>query len=184
MTRLREILLLAPLLAGLALAACTPAPVAAPPVDQREVMALTQTLIALGPEVDPDEAARAARISFEYASQLAQDWRVTDPPLIHNSKVNLGLRPRGLCYQWADDIKARLAEENFQTLDLHYAAAHAGDIWREHNSVIVSQRGDTLFQGVVLDGWRYGGKLFWSRTGEDPRYEWFPLAPEVDPDRL
>ena len=37
------------------------------------------------------EAARAAQIAFDHAQHLAAKHNVTDPPLIHNFKVNIAL---------------------------------------------------------------------------------------------
>ena len=30
--------------------------------------------------------------------------------------------------------------------------------------------------GIVLDGWRYGGTLFWAPTLEDEKYVWLSRA--------
>ena len=145
------------------------------PVDPRQINRLTQEIRALGPKVDPNEAQRAARIAYEYTAQLAQEYQITDPPIVHNTKVNFGLKPRGLCWHWAHDIEARLMKENFQTLDLHRAVATPSSPFRlEHSTAIVSLRGDTIFQGIVLDPWRKGGELTWVRTGSDRRYTWRP----------
>ena len=143
-----------------------------PPPDDADVARLAQEVHGLGPGVDPEEAARLARISYDYARELRARYGVTDPPLVHNTKVNMGLRDRGLCYQWADDIEARLQQESFGTLEFHRAIANADTPLIDHSVVIVSRRGDSMFEGVVLDGWRDGGRLFWSRTREDPRYDW------------
>lgn len=148
-----------------------------PPPEPAEITDLAQTIRALGPEVDPDEAARAARIAHTHAWQLAQEYRISDPPLIHNTKVNMGLRERGLCFQWADDMQARLAEEEFRTLELHRAISPADRLFRiDHSTVILSRRGDSMQDGIVLDPWREGGDLFWSPTAADPRYAWRPRA--------
>jgi hypothetical protein len=145
--------------------------------ERHRIEALELGIRALGAEVDPEEAARAARIAFEYSRQLALEYRITDPPLIHNTKVNLGLRPRGLCYQWADDIEARLRQEDFRTLDLHRAIANSDNPFIiDHSTTIISRRGDALFQGIVLDPWRNGGDLHWSPTLNDPKYVWRPRA--------
>ncbi len=167
---------LARLLAALALlivAACG-APPAPDQPDRRDIDALTARLVSLGPEIDPEEAARMARISYEYPLQLRREYGVTDPPLIHNTKVNMGLRPRGLCFQWADDLEARLRQENFRTFAFHRAIANADTLRIDHSVLIVSRVGDDMYQGVVLDGWRNGGNLYWSRTTEDERYDWVP----------
>lgn len=156
---------------GLLLAGCaTP-----PPSDGQEVQRLATEIRNLGPDVDPDEADRAARIAYSYTAQLAQEYQITDPPLIHNAKVNKGLRPRGLCWHWAEDIERRLKQENFRTLTLHRAIANADNPFRiDHSTAIISRKGESMYDGVVLDPWRYGGVLFWSPLVEDTRYEWVP----------
>ncbi|WP_432689221.1 hypothetical protein [Pseudooceanicola sp. C21-150M6] len=156
----------------LALAACAPAPQDGVASSQSRVTALAQAIAELGPDVDPDEAARAAEIAITYPLQLRQDYGVTDPPLVHNTKVNMGLRPRGLCWHWAEDMENRLAAEGFRTLDLHRAIANATTFLIDHSTVVISARGDTMEQGIVLDPWRNSGTLFWSRVPEDPRYVW------------
>ncbi len=176
MATLRNISSLLAFLAMLALSACATSTTTmgdkSLAVAQTDVAALTRAVIALGPQVDPEEAARLARISYYYALQLRQEYGVTDPPLIHNTKVNMGRRPRGLCYQWADDIEERLRRENFQTLDFHRAIANSDNIRIEHSTPIVSAKGKGMYDGVVIDGWRNGGRLFWSPTLEDTRYHW------------
>lgn len=162
---------LALVLALLTLGACaTP-----PPSTGDEVQRLASEIRSLGPDIDPEEADRAARIAYTYTAQLVQEYEITDPPLIHNAKVNKGLRPRGLCWHWAEDIERRLKQENFQTLELHRAIANADNPFRiDHSTAIISRRGETMYDGVVLDPWRYGGVLFWSPLIEDTKYEWVP----------
>ncbi|WP_244952321.1 hypothetical protein [Ruegeria arenilitoris] len=158
-------------LAILGLGACS----SAPPARSDDVARLAAQIQALGPEVDPEEAQRAARVTYAYTAQLAQEYQITDPPLIHNAKVNKGLRPRGLCWHWAEDIERRLKQENFRTLTLHRAIANADNPFRiDHSTAIISRRGDSMYDGVVLDPWRYGGVLFWSPLREDTRYDWVP----------
>ncbi len=156
------------------LTACGVPPNSSEPVAQNEIIELTRGIQALGPNVDPAEAARAAQIAFTYSRQLAVDYQITDPPLIHNMKVNSGLRPRGLCWHWAEDLEARLRQENFQTLDLHRAIANADrPLFIEHSTAILSPKGATIAQGMIVDPWRYGGKLYWGQTTQDPRYTWY-----------
>ncbi|CAD0183615.1 hypothetical protein RUESEDTHA_00488 [Ruegeria sp. THAF57] len=150
-----------------------------------EVQRLAAEIRSLGPDIDPEEADRAARIAYSYTAQLAQEYEITDPPLIHNAKVNKGLRPRGLCWHWAEDIERRLDQEGFQTLEMHRAIANADNPFRiDHSTAIISRKGETMYDGVVLDPWRYGGTLFWSPLPEDTKYEWVPREIVLEKRRL
>ncbi len=159
-------------LALLALAGCGAPP---PPAEAEEVARLAAAIAGLDPEVDRDEAARAARLSYAHTHALALQYRITDPPLIHNTKVNMGLKPRGLCWHWARDMEDRLKQERFATLDLHRAVANADNVFRlEHSTAIVSAKGAAFDEGIVLDPWRKGGRLTWVAVRHDPMYVWKP----------
>lgn len=164
-------------MAGLALLVVAACGAPSNDVTRADIDALQTAILALGPDVDPVEAARAAEIAYTYTKQLAAEYQITDPPLIHNTKVNLGLRPRGLCWHWATDMEARLKAEGFQTLDMHRAIANAfNPILIDHSTALISARGDGLQDGIVLDPWRYGGRLFWAATADDTKYTWIPRA--------
>jgi len=167
----RAILSVFAMVAMLVLAGCgAGGPVVA---SKSDVASLAQTIEALGPDVDPAEAARAAEIAYAHTRELAILYEIEDPPLVHNSKVNMGVKPRGLCWHWAEDMERRLDAENFQTLELHRAIANSESaILIDHSTAIVSAKGDSFRDGVVVDPWRYGGRLFWSPLLEDTRYEW------------
>ena len=135
--------------------------------------ALEQAILALGPEVDPAEAARAAELAYTYSFRLAQEYQITDPPLVHNTKVNMGIKTRGLCWHWAEDMERRLLQEDFQTLDMHRAIANADNPFLiEHSTAIISRKGDRFEDGIVLDPWRQSGILFWAPLQEDTKYNW------------
>lgn len=170
------LLRLLPLLAMLVTAACATMPPGGPPRGEaRQIAELTAAIAALDPQVDPEEAARAARLSYEWTHKLALDYQITDPPLVHNTKVNMGLKPRGLCWHWAEDMERRLKQENFVTLEMHRAIANADNPFRiDHSTAIISARGESMFDGIVLDPWREGGVLFWEHTREDTDYNWRP----------
>lgn len=147
---------------------------AAIPAREAEVAALRDAILALGPGIDPAEAARAAQVAYDYTDVLVQQYQIVDPPIIHNMKVNAGLKPRGLCWHWAEDIERRLDAEDFQTLEMHRAIANADVAFRiDHSTAIISRKGDGMYDGIVLDPWRTGGELVWARTTED-KYDWKP----------
>ena len=153
------------------LAACSSAP---RDVSKNDIDLLAVEIKNLGPEVDPQEAEQAARIAYTYSLHLAEEYNVTDGPIVHNAKVNNGWRDRGLCVHWAEDIQARLNEENFKTLVVHRAIAEGNEFRIDHSSAVLSMRGDNMEDGIVLDPWRKGGLLYWSLIPEDDKYYWEP----------
>ena len=139
------------LMAMLAMTACGTVPPGGPsPGTPAEVAELKQAILDLGPGVDPEEAARAASVAYSWTHELALKYQIRDNPIIHNTEVNLGLKPRGLCWQWAEDMEKRLKQENFHTLVIYRAIATPGNPFRlEHSTAIVSRKGDGMYQGLV-----------------------------------
>lgn len=155
------------------------------PARPDEIAELARSIQAMDPQIDPEEARRAARVAYEETHRLAIAYQITDGPIVHNTKVNMGLRPRGLCKHWAEDMEARLEQERFTSLELHRAIANADNPFRlEHSTVIISSRGASMYDGIVLDPWRQGGVLFWSTTRADTDYGWQPRRKVLEQKRL
>ncbi|SEK52531.1 hypothetical protein [Roseovarius nanhaiticus] len=134
---------------------------------------LEAALMALGPNVDPAEAARAARLAYSVSSDLAREYEIVDPPLVHNAKVNVGLKERGLCYHWARDIQTRMTHARFATLQFNRLVANADNPFLlEHSTAVVYARGADWRTGIVLDPWRTGGTLHWDHVRSDTKYNW------------
>ncbi len=153
------------------LAACA----TVPPTRHNDPAGLATAIAALGPGVDPAEARRAAQIAQSYALQLASEYQITDPPLIHNYKVHRGEKPRGICNHFTEDILARLRQEQFQTLTLHWATSPTTLMNPVHHAPAISAKGAPVEDGIILDAWRDGGRLYWSPVTEDPTYAWQDL---------
>ena len=139
-----------------------------------QIAKLTQAFIDLGPGVDPEEAARAARAVYTYVDQLVVEYQIEDGPLIHNSKVNMGVKPRGLCWHWAHDVDMRLQMERFETLKIFRAIANYNNIRLEHSTTLLGVPGGRMEDAIVLDPWRKAGDLVWKVAREDTRYNWTP----------
>jgi hypothetical protein len=169
------------LLAATASAALAPlggcAPVPPGPATDQEIAQLAQAIAGLSPDVDPAEARQAARMAFAESQRLTGVYQITDPPLIHNTKVNAGIRPRGLCYHWAEDLERHLSSAGFDSLEITRAIANARNpLVIDHSTAVIIPRGAPMQAGIVLDPWRYGGRLFWAPVMADPRYRWEPRA--------
>lgn len=154
-------------------------PRAAQPDDAADSRRLMLQLAALDPTVWEEDAGRVATCAFDCSRQLAREYRVVRPARLHNFLVNVGLRKRGLCYHWADDLLTRLQPLNPATLELRRGTARAGT-HREHNCVVVTARGQPFERGIVLDAWRRCGQLVWSPVSSD-KYPWVERAPPAPP---
>ncbi|MEM7082582.1 MAG: hypothetical protein AAF465_07595 [Pseudomonadota bacterium] len=134
---------------------------------------LEQMLLSLSPQVDPLEAANIAGSTVNYSLALAEDYELTKQPVLHNVLVNYGLRPRGLCIHFAEDILRMLLAKNLQTFDVYWGVAYPTERFRlEHSSAVVTAKGHPFESGIVLDGWRDSGKLFFVHVPDDDRYSW------------
>jgi hypothetical protein len=159
-------------MASLPLAACGATAEKQAATPNGEVSRLERMIAAMGPDVDPDEAARAARRAFHHTRQLAVEYEITDSPLVHNSKVNMGWKDRGLCWHWAEDMEKRLNAEGFRTLEMKRAIAEGRGVRIDHSTAVITAKGDPFTKGVVLDPWRTGGVLYFATVAEDTRYAW------------
>jgi hypothetical protein len=140
------------------------------------VKRLEWELNALGPEVDPLEARRVAETAIRESAILAEEYQLVRPAAAHNLMVAIGVKNRGLCYQWAEDLMKRLEALELESFQLHWAVAHPGSNLREHNCVVISVAGQPFSKGILLDPWRHSGNLYWTPVVKDS-YPWEELPP-------
>jgi hypothetical protein len=140
--------------------------------DVQQKAQLRTKLAMLSPTVRVDEAERLAQTAYVTSRRLAREYRVVFPPALNNILVNTGGRKRGLCYQWTEDIMRELDALKLETLELHWGEAFART-FSENNGVVVTAKGQPFSQGIVLDAWRYQGRLYWGPVRKDPEgYPW------------
>jgi hypothetical protein len=147
---------------------------------QDQARRLSHDLQQLGPMVSQREADRLATTAIEESAKLSEDFKPFVHPWMNNGLVNTGLRKRGLCYQWRDDLFPHLHRLNLKTMDLHLTASRR-DTWHEHHGIIVTAKGQRFEEGIVIDPWRHGGRLWWGRLSEDKGHPWKPLPRELTP---
>jgi hypothetical protein len=139
--------------------------------DEKSINDLRDALVALAPRtVDPREAALLSDTAHHTSRQLARDYGVNGDPAFHNYLINIGVKKKGICADYTRDIGARLKEFHFKTLVLHWGAAYAKES-DENNALVVTARNQPFLDGIVVDGWRRGGRLFWCLVKNDNEYE-------------
>jgi hypothetical protein len=138
---------------------------------------LRAQIIALAPGIDPEEAQRVANIAYTTGRDLQKEWKMAWPPGLHNFLVNIGQRKGGLCFQFAERLLWRLAAQKWETLEFHWAESFERTP-SEHNVIVVTAKGQHFSYGIILDNWRYGGRLVWGRVVDDPHYQWHENKPQ------
>jgi hypothetical protein len=138
--------------------------------DERSIKDLSKALVALAPNVDPGEAEMLSVTAHTTARSLARQYRVVLNPEFQNFLIMIGKRERGWCGHWTRDIGAQLKELKLKTLVLHWGAAYAGTSG-ENNCLVVTTRNQPFQDGIIIDGWRRNGRLFWCAVRQDHEYE-------------
>jgi len=125
------------------------------------------------PRADAAEVANVAGVTVRYGELLRDEYELTRPPEYNNVAVSLGLKnKRGRCYELADDLYIRLRAMRLKTLQLHRAISKPGHPTDEHNVVVVTDPGRPLETGIVLDLWRYAGKVRFLPVAWDHNHQW------------
>ena len=141
--------------------------------DERSIKHLRDALVALAPDVDPAEAELCSVTAHTASRSLAREYRIAWCPAFQNLLIHMGKRERGYCGHYARDIGSRLKELKLRTLVLHWGAAYAGTL-DENNCLVVTARNQPFEEGIVMDGWRNSGQLFWCPLKEDIDYRRVP----------
>src|SRR3954468_18741911 len=143
-----------------------------PARDFAKAQELSKQFAALSPRVDPSEAKLLAECAYATVARLRQQYQMFGTPIFNNFLVYHGLRKRGYCYQWTEDLLLALDTLQLKTLELHWADTYR-DTWRENNCLVVTAKGQPFERGMILECWRHFGHLRWNLvpSDEDPYYE-------------
>jgi hypothetical protein len=137
-----------------------------PAKDSPKAEELANQLAQLPRRVDPKEAKLLAECAYATVAQLRQEYRMFATPIFNNFLVYHGLRKRGYCYQWTEDLLLALDQLKLKTLELHWGEAYAGTL-RENNCLVVTAKGQTFDHGMILECWRHFGHLRWNLVPSD-----------------
>ncbi|MDH3877337.1 MAG: hypothetical protein OET18_05810 [Desulfobacterales bacterium] len=141
-----------------------------------KIKQLEQELMGLSATIDKAEGRILAETAVRESAVLAEEYQLVRPAVSHNLLVVFGVKDRGLCYHWTEDLMKRLQTLDLKSVQLHWGVAYRGSELREHNCVVITARGQPFFQGIVLDPWRNSGNLYWARVTKDS-YPWKVLPP-------
>ena len=80
-------------------------------------------------------------------------------PIFNNFLIYHGLRKRGYCYQWSEDLLIALDRLKLTSFELHWGEYDPGT-WRENNCIVVTAKGQPFQRGIMLECWRHLGHLY------------------------
>ena len=130
-----------------------------PRSDLARAEALASQLAALSPRVDRYEAKLLADCAYATVSQLRRHYRMFGTPIFNNFLIYHGLRKRGYCYQWSEDLLVALDALKLTSLELRWGESNPGN-WRENNCIVVTAKGRPFQSGIMLESWRHLGHLY------------------------
>jgi hypothetical protein len=140
-----------------------------PRSDLDKAETLVSQLAALSPRVDRNEATLLADCAYATVSQLRRQYRMFGTPIFNNFLIYHGLRKRGYCYQWSEDLLIALDGLRLTSLELRWGESNPGN-WRENNCIVVTAKGQPFRSGIMLDCWRHLGHLYFG-----------PIVADTDP---
>jgi hypothetical protein len=148
-----------------------------PKNDSAKAEALVTQLTALSPRVNAEEAKLLAQCAYATVSKLRREYRMFGTPIFNNFLIYHGLRKRGYCYQWSEDLLIALDKLKLTSLELHWGEYDPGT-WRENNCIVVTAKGQPFNRGIMLECWRHLGHLYcgpvvsdWEPYVENSAYE-------------
>lgn len=143
-----------------------------PIAKEKNILKLSQLLQGLEENITQEEAIKLSKELFTQTAVLAHTFQMTSPPQYHNFLVNVGLKEKGLCYHWSDTLYKHFNKQDYLSFEFHLMGVSIGEYWHEHNSLVVGTKGKKIEEGIVIDPWRYSGKLYFSKVKEDAKYQW------------
>jgi len=135
-----------------------------------KVLQLSTMISSLDDSIDKKEARDLALFAIPYTKKLANSYSLVLSPNFQNFLVNIGYKKKGYCYNYADDLGYALVKRGYKSFDIYRIIHKRGSIF-EHNAIMITPHFTTQ-KGVILDGWRDAGELFFSRLKDDKDYDW------------
>jgi hypothetical protein len=127
---------------------------------------LAYDLASLSPRVNREEAKLLADCAFATVTKLRREYRMFGTPIFNNFLIYHGLRKRGYCYQWSEDLLVAIDALRLKSLELHWGE-HDPNTWRENNCIVVTAKGQPFNRGIMLECWRHLGHLYFGPIASD-----------------
>lgn len=122
----------------------------------------------------PQVAAEAHRIAagvIPEITRLKKVYHLFPIPVAHNMMISVGLKKRGACKHWAEDLLIYLRTVPREYFYVMWGEANPGKM-HEHNVAVLVPNYGTFQDGIFIDPWRTAGIPFWLPVTADHHYKW------------
>jgi len=134
--------------------------------DSAKAGKMAAELTSLSPRVNREEARLLSECAYATVSKLRREYRMFGTPIFNNFLIYHGIRKRGYCYQWSEDLLIALDKLKLTSLELHWGEYDPGT-WRENNCIVVTAKGQPFKRGIMLECWRHLGHLYFGPVASD-----------------
>jgi len=124
----------------------------------------------LDKRLDTKQAQLISKNVLTVSKEIKEEFDPLPLPWFNNFLVNIGLKEKGLCWEYRDALLLKL-KPKVAPLTLLPVVANI-DKLNEHNAVVIASK-DTKFQDTLLvDLWRKSGEPYIIKVGDDRKYKW------------
>jgi hypothetical protein len=127
-------------------------------------------LQSLDKTLSAQQAEIIAQNIFAVSKEIKEEFKPISFPWFNNFLVNVGLKEKGLCWEYRDALLFRLKPKIIPLTLLPVVANQ--DKLNEHNAVIIASKNINFEDALLLDLWRESGNPYIVRVGDDTKYNW------------
>lgn len=121
-------------------------------------------------EAMSEEANHLAITLIQRIEELRAQYKIQTFPTWHNLLIDMGLKKRGACKHWAQDLLNKITPMPRTYFMTYWGEAHPKTI-REHNVAVLVPKDAAFPEGLLVDPWRTAGVPFWIVVKQD-HYPW------------
>ena len=119
------------------------------------------------------ESTRLAIGLVNETKRLREQYKSFAIPIVHNMLIDVGIKKRGACKHWAEDLLEYLKPIKRDFFYVTWGEANPKKM-NEHNVAVLYPNFSNFYEGLIIDPWRTAGKPFWIRVTDDKHYKWNP----------
>jgi len=131
---------------------------------------LSQKLISLDKSINKKQALEISYKILKASKDIKDEFQPVSYPWINNTLVNLGIKQKGLCWEWRDEFYRRL-EGQVEPFGMQKVVANKGML-SEHNAIVLISKSSDIQNSILIDLWRFGGIPYIVTTKDDDSYIW------------